>query len=637
MMLKTLSVGIDEWLRNHKQFTLLTHLNKYPRIIAFIYKNTEFLDKYDVIKNGRHSVSLFERLFCIQHNLTSRPKCQKCHTNEVCGFDAMKRQYRKWCSPQCQASDNECITKSKLTRLELYGDENYINIEKSRETRMYKNCGSWSPDDFAEKCRKTKRERYGDETYTNSEKAKKTLAKHIDENPNFWKDRENKIKATKIANGHDPNWNNREKFSQTVSNFSNERQQEINEKRRQTNIKENGYEFPMQDQKIREKTSETVFERYGVRSVLQRPDIRDAARLKKKQSSWYKIRADIANYSPLFTFDEFVSNTDSNFYWKWKCQRCGNIFQSRYDDGHHTVCRKCHPFKSHVIDSKGEHEIIDMLSHYFKDIIHQDRTILNPKELDVLVKEKNVAFEFDGLYWHSEEYKPNDYHLMKTKMCKLKGVKLIHVFESEWKSMRQIAESYVKRAVGVFDKSFDACDLRCQKIISEDALHFYKENDIDVHKRHLDNSYGFFDGDNLIAAYSICINDSKAKIVKFATRLHTDIVNIIEQMTQCIFSIEGVNEIEISVDRRWSDGSDFLNAGYRLTSVSEPDFYYVNTNDEEWVHQPSDKFRKQFVMNVLGKSFDNSKSQEQNLADNGFIRIYDCGQIVLTMSKQTYM
>lgn len=55
-------------------------------------------------------------------------------------------------------------------------------------------------------------------------------------------------------------------------------------------------------------------------------------------------------------------------------------------------------------------------------------------------------------------------------------------------------------------------------------------------------------------------------------------------MTQCIFSIEGVNEIEISVDRRWSDGSDFLNAGYRLTSVSEPDFYYVNTNDEEWVH-----------------------------------------------------
>ena len=78
---------------------------------------------------------------------------------------------------------------------------------------MYKNCGSWSPDDFAEKCRKTKRERYGDETYTNSEKAKKTLAKHIDENPNFWKDRENKIKATKIANGHDPNWNNREKFS----------------------------------------------------------------------------------------------------------------------------------------------------------------------------------------------------------------------------------------------------------------------------------------------------------------------------------------------------------------------------------------------------------------------------------------
>ena len=42
----------------------------------------------------------------------------------------------------------------------------------------------------------------------------------LEEDPNFWKRREEKTKATKIANGKDPNWNNREKFKDTISNFS---------------------------------------------------------------------------------------------------------------------------------------------------------------------------------------------------------------------------------------------------------------------------------------------------------------------------------------------------------------------------------------------------------------------------------
>lgn len=40
--------AINEWLRNHKMFTLQTHLNKYHRIMSFIMNKTKFLDKYDV-------------------------------------------------------------------------------------------------------------------------------------------------------------------------------------------------------------------------------------------------------------------------------------------------------------------------------------------------------------------------------------------------------------------------------------------------------------------------------------------------------------------------------------------------------------------------------------------------------------
>ena len=46
---------------------------------------------------------------------------------------------------------------------------------------------------------------------------------------------------------------------------------------------------------------------------------------------------------------------------------------------------------------------------------------------------KEIAVEFDGMYWHSEENKPQNYHLNKTNLCEAKGIQLVHIFEkNEW-------------------------------------------------------------------------------------------------------------------------------------------------------------------------------------------------------------
>lgn len=70
---------------------------------------------------------------------------------------------------------------------------------------------------MTEKMKKTKLDRHGDENYVNVEKAKQTIRQKIEKNPDFWKDREKKTKQTHLSNGHPLNWNNREKFKQTLS------------------------------------------------------------------------------------------------------------------------------------------------------------------------------------------------------------------------------------------------------------------------------------------------------------------------------------------------------------------------------------------------------------------------------------
>ena len=70
-----------------------------------------------------------------------------------------------------------------------------------------------------------------------------------------------------------------------------------------------------------------------------------------------------------------------------------------------------------MLTSNHEVELGDFIASIVgeENIIRNDRTVLEGNELDVYVPFKNIAFEFDGLFWHSEVKKPNKrYHLNKT-------------------------------------------------------------------------------------------------------------------------------------------------------------------------------------------------------------------------------
>lgn len=93
-------------------------------------------------------------------------------------------------------------------------------------------------------------------------------------------------------------------------------------------------------------------------------------------------------------------------------------------------CPKC---GNHL--SIGEEEIYQYLKEIVpnEEIRRREKKTLDGMELDIYIPSKNVAIEYDGIRWHSEEFgKDRNYHLNKTDLCLKKGVYLIHVFEDEW-------------------------------------------------------------------------------------------------------------------------------------------------------------------------------------------------------------
>lgn len=105
------------------------------------------------------------------------------------------------------------------------------------------------------------------------------------------------------------------------------------------------------------------------------------------------------------------------------------------------LCKQCTLCYS---QSKQEDEIADFVSTFYNgQCVRNTRDIISPLELDLYYPEKKIAIEFNGDYWHSNEYKSNDYHYNKFTTCRNNNVLLVSIFESDWLNSKDLIKSYL--------------------------------------------------------------------------------------------------------------------------------------------------------------------------------------------------
>lgn len=82
-----------------------------------------------------------------------------------------------------------------------------------------------------------------------------------------------------------------------------------------------------------------------------------------------------------------------------------------------------------------------------------DRTTIHPMELDMYFEEEKVAIEFNGNYWHSDNFfyenqkmSAQDYHMKKFEKCVDKGIQLLFVWEGDW----NMSQEEVKEAIRTY-------------------------------------------------------------------------------------------------------------------------------------------------------------------------------------------
>lgn len=297
-------------------------------------------------------------------------------------------------------------------------------------------------------------------------------------------------------------------------------------------------------------------------------------------------------------------------------------------------CPKCFFEKS-----AAECELFDYIRTLLPNdnVIENDRTILNGKEIDVYVPSLHIGFEMNGLIWHSEKFNDDkNYHLNKLKIANEKHIKLIQIFEDEWRQKNEICKSRIKNLLGITENIVYARNCEINEVSGKEAKKFLDENHVQGYTPSSIN-IGLFKDNVLLSLmtfgkHRINVGGKSKKaeyeIIRFANKINTSVVGGASKIFNFFIKKYNPNNVLSYADRRWSEGYLYKNLGFTLDKATPPSYFYVVSKKR--VNRFS--MRKDILVSKYGCP--KEVTEKEFCESNGWYRIYDCGTNVYIWKKE---
>ena len=233
-----------------------------------------------------------------------------------------------------------------------------------------------------------------------------------------------------------------------INPFSDER---VKEKIKATNIIKYGYDNPAKSPIVYSKIKQTNIEKYGVENVIMYPPIKDKANVTniRKYGTLYHAQTEV---------ESDAMEKLQNFNW---LKHQHHILQKplykiseELGVSYSLANRYAHKHNIEVLHfqkSQGEielYEYIKSLTTYKIEI--NNRTILDPYELDIYIPELNLAFEYDGEHWHQNTKEKDRW---KSFECHKQGITLYHIWERYWTNNRNTIEMAIYKITMKYKQS----------------------------------------------------------------------------------------------------------------------------------------------------------------------------------------
>jgi hypothetical protein len=85
----------------------------------------------------------------------------------------------------------------------------------------------------------------------------------------------------------------------------------------------------------------------------------------------------------------------------------------------------------------------------------------------------------------------------------------------------------------------------------------------------------------------------------------------------------GLKHFYSYVDKRLFNGNGYISSGFKYVGESKPSYFYTQDGKTKFNRL---MFQKHKLINILD-NLDSNLSEEENMLNNKYYRIYDCGQM----------
>lgn len=260
-----------------------------------------------------------------------------------------------------------------------------------------------------------------------------------------------------------------------------------------------------------------------------------------------------------------------------------------------------------------------------------DRKVINPYELDLVCRERNLAVEYCGLYWHSEYMgeKAKDYHLKKLNACLEKGYDLITIFEYD--NVDKVL-SFIKGKLG-FNTKVNARDCKVVILESAEAKAFNDTNHMHGH-----HGAGFHIGlkhnDELVQVLSMGVSrfnkSYEWECVRMTVKLNTSVIGGASKLFNHFIKMKKPSSMITYSDRRFGEGKVYENCGFKRVENSGPNYWYFHRSNPNAVSSRV-TFQKHKLTEMIG--YDPELTEWEIMKASKYDRIWDCGNSKYVWNK----
>ena len=418
----------------------------------------------------------------------------------------------------------------------------------------------------------------------------------------------------------------------------------VKKRQEETNIVRYGTKSSFQNDEVKNKWKNTIKEKYGVDHIFKLDSIKEKSiktSIEKYgtkhfvQSEDYKKLLQDTNFSDNLRIIHLEKHMDkySNYGLEFvKLENrvltligeCGHEFTIHYDslkrrlENNYDYCTICNPVNSG--QSQDERVLIEWLKSLNIDVVEKDRSL--SIELDVYIPSKSIAFEFNGLYWHSEIHKNHDYHINKTNICNQNDIRLIHIWSDDWMYRRDITKSIILNSIGLTPNKIFA--RKCKIVIIDNK----RKNDF-LDKNHIQGkcsssiNIGLLYNDEIVSMMTFGnrkINGENGfELIRFCNKINTVVVGSASKLFTFFKSNYEHKTIISYADVSHFTGDLYHNLGFTYIHRSKPNYWWV----VDGVRHHRFTYNKK---RLVREGSDPNQTEVQIMYGKGYYRIFGCGQ-----------